>query len=98
VESSIDPGASALLPRFLADFHPNFPVGYDDRAAAQAYLQLSVMVPFYVPKMVFLDREGTIRFQSDDVKDYFIEMDKNVRATLEFLLKPAPAARKGAKR
>jgi hypothetical protein len=91
VESSIDPNAPAILPEFVQKFQPPFPVGFVDRTVAQNYLQVSVMVPFYVPKMAFIDPKGVIQFESEQQKDYFAEMDKNIRATLDRLLKPSPA-------
>jgi hypothetical protein len=53
----------------------------------------------YMPQIVFIDRQGTIRAQYGG-DDKFLsdekEQDKNLRAEIETLLKEAPAHKKRA--
>jgi len=83
----------AVLPAFIKQFDPPFPVGYGKRSDVYAYLQYSVIEqkPVYVPHMVFLDRTGVIRGDYPGEDAFFQDADKNIRAELDKLLKP-PAA------
>ena len=53
----------------------------------RAYLNHSVMAPLYVPTMVFVDRQGTIRHQYMGGDPYFNNQEKNLRDTIEEMLK-----------
>ena len=99
--------ANMLVPDFIKQFQPAFPVGYASRAETMGYLQHSVMEQAYVPIMVFIDRKGTIRGQYFGDDPFFQNQDKNVRDKIEELLKEpggaatttkktAPAAKKTA--
>ena len=98
LETAINQNGAQLIPAFIQQFHPNFPTGYSDFNAVLEYLQLSMMTPGYVPKMVFIDRKGVIQGQYAGGDPFFASdenQDKNIRAELEKLLKtPAPPARK----
>ena len=54
-----------VVPRFIDQFKPGFPVGWTSVEKAFLYLQLSMMTPGTVPKLVFIDRKGLIRAQYD---------------------------------
>lgn len=90
--------AMMLVPGFISQTGASFPVGYDRRESVFAYLQRPVTMQTYVPIMVFIDRQGMIRGQYIGDDKFFAEPEKNIRATLETLLKePAvtqPAATK----
>ena len=96
LEVAFNPGAAGLIPDYLRQFQPNHPVGYLDNNAAMAYLQVPIMMPGYVPKMVFIDRAGMIRFQYTGEDAYFQDQGKNIRATLEEMLKAQSAKKTGA--
>lgn len=87
--------ASVLLPDFLKQTQPNFPIGYAQRDPVLSFLQHPSIRRFVVPQFVLIDRKGMIRGQttaegSDDFYD-----EKNMRARIEALLnEPAGAARK----
>ena len=95
--SAFTEGARAELPQYLAQFPPNFPIGWDDNPTALAYLQISILNPGYVPKMVFIDRAGMIRAQYSGEDSFFLDQDKSVRAKLDEMLK-APAATPASKK
>ena len=91
--------AAQLLPSFLNQFHPAFPVGYAPRATVLEYLQEPSNAPLSVPILVFIDKKGTIRAQhmgSDD--PFFKDQEKNLRAEIESLLKEPAQTRKAAKK
>ena len=89
--AAFNDGAQALLPAFLAQFHPAFPVGWEDRVSALAFMQISILNQGYVPKVVFIDRAGMIQKQFEGQETFFLNPDKNTRATLDEMLK-APVA------
>jgi peroxiredoxin len=78
-----------LLPEFIQQLHPTFPVGYCDRDAVMVYLQYSVLKPFYVPHMMFLDRRGVVRADFPGESDFMTQPDANIRTELDQLLKGA---------
>src|SRR5438270_3793039 len=51
IESAIDQGAEAFVPRFIQSFNPPFPVGFDDFAVALAYTQHSPVKTPSVPML-----------------------------------------------
>ena len=89
--AAFNDGAQSLLPAFLAQFHPAFPVGWEDRVSALSFMQISILNQGYVPKVVFIDRAGTIQKQFEGQDGFFVDGDKNTRATLDEMLK-APVA------
>jgi hypothetical protein len=96
--SAFNEGAAQLLPGFVTQFHPNFPVGYAARATVLEYLQTLANAPLSVPVLVFIDKQGIIRSQhmgSDD--PFFKDQEKSMRAELEALLKEPAHAKKKAR-
>ncbi|MBZ5620743.1 MAG: TlpA family protein disulfide reductase [Acidobacteriia bacterium] len=100
LECAFNQGADQLVPQFIQQFQPSFPVGWSTDAAVRTYLQYSVMDTkmFYVPHMVFLDRRGMIRADYPGESGFFQNPDTNIRAQLDSLLKPEPATTAGAKK
>jgi len=82
-------GVKDLLPEFLQKLQPTFPVGYCDRDAVMVYVQYSVLKPFYVPHLVFLDRRGVVRGDFAGESDFMTQPDVNTRTELDQLLKGA---------
>src|ERR1700676_3281493 len=93
--SAFNETAAQLLPAFLAQFHPNFPVGYSARPTVLEFLQVPSNMPLSVPVLVFVDKKGIIRSQhmgSDD--PFFKDQEKSMRAELEALLKERARAKR----
>ena len=86
--------ADQLLPGFIAQFHPAFPVGYATREQVNEYLQHPPGKPTYVPEMLFIDRHRIVRAQYSGEIDFFKDQDKNIRAMVDSLLKEPVAAGK----
>ena len=97
VACAFNEDAQGSLPEFQQQFHPVFPVGFSNRAAVMAYLQISMMDPhpLYVLHLVFLDRSGVIRSDVAGETEFMKQVETNIPAELEKLLKaPGAAAKK----
>jgi peroxiredoxin len=86
--------ANMLVPDFIKQFQPTFPVGYANRMDVLTYLDHSALTQMYVPIMVFIDRKGMIRYQHLGDDPFFQNQEKNVRDTIEELLKEPVADKK----
>ena len=85
--------AIMLVPEFAKQLGLTFPVGYDTRDPVFEYLGRSPMLKTFVPIMVFIDRNGTIRGQYLGDDNFFKDQEKNVRAMVEQLVnEPAKGA------
>ncbi len=80
-------GAQALLPKFMLDFQPKFPVGYCTREVVLNYLTYPVLQPLYVPHMVFLDRSGIVRGDYLGESEFMSHPDTNIPMEIDRLLK-----------
>ncbi|HEV3334590.1 MAG TPA: TlpA disulfide reductase family protein [Bryobacteraceae bacterium] len=87
VGCAFNDGVKDLLAEFLKKFEPAFPVGYCDRDSVMVYVQYSVLKPFYVPHMVFLDRRGVVRGDFAGESDFMTQPEVNIRTELDQLLK-----------
>ena len=88
VGCAMNDDAPQLLPAFIQQFdEAKFPVGYCNRNDVLAYVQYSVLQPFYVPHMIFLDKKGIVRGDYKGESDFMTNPDKNIRAELDQLLK-----------
>ncbi|MGA2131311.1 MAG: TlpA disulfide reductase family protein [Bryobacteraceae bacterium] len=96
--AAFNPEAASLVPGFIAQFHPNFPVGSADRDAVLEYEQASLAKPNYVPVLIFIDRSRVIRAQPEHTggDDFYKDQEKNIRAEIESLLKEPVASAKAA--
>jgi peroxiredoxin len=102
VGAAFNPMAGMLVADYAKQFGLQFPVGSVTREQVYEYLQRSPILMLTVPQIVFIDRQGTLRIHKDSNLDteWFREEEKNMRATLESLLKEPvsskPAAAKPA--
>jgi len=95
--AAFNDGAQSLLPGFVAQFQPAFPVGWEDRVSALSFMQISILNQGYVPKIVFIDRNGVIQKQFEGQDPFFQDPDKSTRAALDGMLKAsAPVAHRKA--
>ncbi len=86
-----------LVPDFIKQFQPAFPVGYNNRQEVHGFLDHNEQMQMFVPVLVFIDRKGMIRYQHTGDDPFFQDQEKNVRATIEELLRePVPVAKKKA--
>jgi thiol-disulfide isomerase/thioredoxin len=92
--AAFNPDVQQLLPGFLAQFRPDFPVGYASRDSVLEYEQASLVKMNYVPEVLFIDRHRVIRAQYSGGDDFFRDQDHNIRAMLDSLLKEPVSARR----
>ncbi len=94
IESAIDQGAEAFVPRFIQTFNPPFPVGFNDYTVAQEFTQHSPAKVMSMPLVVFVDRQWNIvaQFEGGDPEMAQGVQEQNLRAQIEKLLKPAVRA------
>lgn len=85
--AAFNPDAAQLVPGFIAQFRPTFPVGSAERDSVLEYEQASLAKPNYVPDLIFIDRNRVIRAQHDGGDDFFKDQEKNIREMLDTLLK-----------
>lgn len=83
---AFNPNADQLVPNFISQFHPAFPVGSSTREPVMEYTQQSPMQPGYVPQVVFIDRKRVIREQVNGDDPFFNQQEKNFRERIEALL------------
>jgi hypothetical protein len=89
LECAINDGAAEGLTAFTMKFQPGFPVGWSTRDAMLSYLGLTPMDlnATFVPRMVFLDRLGTIRDNFEPGGEFYANPPASIRAELEKLLR-----------
>jgi peroxiredoxin len=63
IASAIEDAAATALPGFRRQFAPPFPVGYNSHEEAIQFLQHPPALGFYMPALVFIDKDGQIRAQ-----------------------------------
>jgi peroxiredoxin len=101
IESAIEPMSSLHIPDFVKNFGTVFPVGYDEQTYAAKFLGYPENDPMFVPQIVFIDKQGTIRAQVTAETPGMSEptQEDTLRATLDKVLAaeqpaPKPAAAK----
>jgi thiol-disulfide isomerase/thioredoxin len=94
--AAFNPDAAVLVPGFVQQFKPVFPVGSADRDSVLEYEQASLVKTNYVPELIFIDRGRVIRVQHSGGDDFFKDQEKNIRETLDMLLKEPVKSAKAA--
>jgi peroxiredoxin len=84
VGATFDQGAEARVQQFNKSLGLNFPVGYSEQMLVLNFLQHPVNEPYFVPILVFIDRQGMVRSQFIPDED---SKPVNIRAELDKLLK-----------
>ncbi len=87
--------AAASLPKFMKEFAPNFPVGYNQAGEFMSYMQHPPMLVPYMPGLMFIDKNGVIQAQYEG-RDAFLEesaTERNIFAKLREMLGTGQAGR-----
>jgi thiol-disulfide isomerase/thioredoxin len=95
--AAFNPDAAQLVPGFISQFKPTFPVGSTDRDSVLEYEQASLAKANFVPELIFIDRNRVIRAQHSGGDDFFKEQEKNIREMIDTLLKEPVTAGKTAR-
>jgi thiol-disulfide isomerase/thioredoxin len=92
VECAFNVGAGQLVPQFVQTFQPPFPVGWTDNDTVMGYLGIGFgnNRPFFVPHLVFIDRQGNIQGDYAGESDFMKTPEKSIRAELDRVLKLGP--------
>lgn len=96
--AAFNDNAVQLVPGFIAQFHPTFPVGSADRDSVMEYEQASMAKPNYVPVLLFIDRNRVIQAEHTGGDDFFRDQDKSIREELDLLLKEPVKSAKSSHR
>jgi peroxiredoxin len=95
---AVDDDARTLLPDFIDRFRLEFPVGTAPREQAYAFLdRTNRSVPFSLPLLVLIDRQGMVSDRFSGADDFFAEgqEEKNVRALIEPMLRTGGGRKTG---
>ena len=86
---AINPGADWLAQDFAKKLDLNFPVGAVGEDVGRAFLQVSVMNPFMVPHVAFIDRQGIIQAQrGGEEQGFYAAKESIIRQEIAKLLAP----------
>jgi peroxiredoxin len=89
-----NPMSKMLIDDYVRDHKVTFPVGAAEREPAIDFLGYSQEERVSVPQIVFIDRKGIIRYQSQQLNDAEAATEQNLRFWIEKLLaEPAGASR-----
>lgn len=94
-----DPMAKMLVPEFISKQGLTYPVGAATNEQVLEYVQHPQgMIP-YVPMFLLIDKQGMIRaqFQPGINDDFYKNLDANLRAEVEKIVKGTPAKAAPAK-
>ena len=98
VAVAFEEGVAGNFQMYLKALEPNFPAGITTDAEVKRFTMWNDKTDgiLMVPYMLFIDAGGTIRGDFNGKDGFFGEGDKNIRAQLDKMLKPAarPAAKK----
>lgn len=96
---AINKGAAYLAPEFAKRLELSFPVGAVEEDTGREFLQLSVMNPFMVPHVAFIDRQGNIQAQrGGDEQGFFAAKETIIRSEIAKLLAAKPPAASSGKK
>ncbi len=93
VDAAFNTMANLYVSDFVKNFNVGYPVGYSTPEEVMAYLNYNVMERYTVPQIVWIDRKGNIRSQTQPAgDDPTLYQEGYWRTMIETLLKePATA-------
>jgi thiol-disulfide isomerase/thioredoxin len=93
VDAAFNTMANMYVADFVKNFNIGYPVGYSSPEEVMAYLNYNVMERYTVPQIVWIDRQGNIRSQTQPAgEDATLYTEGYWRNMIETLLKePATA-------
>lgn len=83
---AINRGADKLVAGYIRESQLTYPVGYSQHHQAVNLLQHPILLPLWVPQLVFIDKKGVIRAQYAGTDKFFRNEENNIRAMVEKLL------------
>ena len=96
VECAFNADVVLTLPPFMHDVAPAFPMGYTTDAEIKKFLKWNDKLDgmLYIPYMLFIDEKGIIQYDRNGRDGFFVDGEKNIRAILDQMVKPAAPAKK----
>jgi thiol-disulfide isomerase/thioredoxin len=86
IDAAFNTNASSLVPEFVRNFKIGYPVGYSTPEEVLSYLDRNIMERYTVPQIVWIDRKGNIRSQTqaadEDATKYSEAYWRNMIETL----------------
>ncbi len=98
LESCFNEGAQNLTADFKKTYVRGFPVGFNEKMTVLEFLQHSVVEPYLVPIIAYVDRKGMVRSQYIGDENYLANPEQSIRASLDALLKEGPGVKAPAHR
>jgi thiol-disulfide isomerase/thioredoxin len=94
VDAAFNTMANLYVNDFVKNFNIGYPVGYSTPEEVMAYLDRSILERYTVPQIVWIDRKGNIRSQTQSADDDQTKYTEGYwRSMIETLLKePATAS------
>lgn len=89
---AFDEMAKMMVPDYIKNNNVNFPVAFSAREPVMVLLGLPPDARLSVPQMIFIDRKGMIRQQSQPVYDEKTATEENMRKMMETLSAEAGGA------
>ena len=95
---AFDEMAKLMVPDYIKNNKVNFPVAYSAREPMMVLLGLPPDARLSVPQMIFIDKKGMIRQQSQPVYDEKTATEENMRKMMETLSAEAGGSQVSSKR
>ena len=90
---AVNPSAPGNIDSFRKKHNVAFPIGVSTRSDWMRFADLSVMARAYVPYMMIVDRNGTIRYEhSGTDQEFWTDKEARLRSEVELLLAEHPRA------
>jgi peroxiredoxin len=85
--ATFDEGAARRIQQFNKTFGVNYPCGFSDEKSVLQFLQHPASEPYFVPILVFIDRNFNIRSQYIGDEKFLGNIPVTARAELDSLLR-----------
>ena len=90
---AIDKDAKKNINSFVSNHAVRFPVAATDRPAFHQFTGVPIMARFYYPYLLFIDKNGMIRNETDGSnRAFFGALDNNLYKTMSALLAEKPTS------
>jgi peroxiredoxin len=87
-----DQGAAARAVQFEKQLGLNFPIGSSEQGPVLEFLGLPPADPYFVPILVFIDKNGMVRSQYVGDETFLANQEVNIRAEIDKMLKSGPVS------
>ncbi len=85
---ALNPSAAQNLGEFAQTYHAEFPLALTTRGECTRFAEIPLMERFYVPYIMFVDRNGMVRAEHPGQdRRFYADQENNIRAQLDALLK-----------